>query len=69
MESSASKRPTLVNYASIFGVEILPEETSLEASVDDMIAFMRDIETLELDSVAPASVFDPVWPRVNETRS
>ena len=69
MEAAESKRPTLVGYASIFGVQILPEEESLEASVDDLIGFMADIDTLDLERVTPASIFDPVWPRVNEDRS
>ncbi len=69
MALTESNRPTLVGYARIFGVEISPEEESLEASVDDLIGFIADIDTLELDGVVPASIYDPAWPRVNETRS
>lgn len=68
MEQRESKRPTLVGYASIFGVDILPEEESLEASVDDLIAFIADVDTLDLEGVVPASIYDPAWPRVNESR-
>ena len=69
MEGAESKRPTLVGYARIFGVEILPEEESLEGSVDDLIGFIADIDMLELEGVVPASIYDPTWPRVNEARS
>jgi hypothetical protein len=69
MEAAESKRSTLVGYASIFGVEILPEEESLESSVEDLIGFIADIDTLDLEGVAPASIFDPTWPRVNQVRS
>jgi hypothetical protein len=69
MEAAESKRPTLVGYASIFGVEILPEEESLESSVEDLIGFIADIDTLDLEGVTPASIFDPTWPRVNQVRS
>ncbi|MEZ4507074.1 MAG: hypothetical protein R2848_14795 [Thermomicrobiales bacterium] len=69
MEHSESKRPTLVGYAAIFGVEILPEEESLERSVDELIGFIADIDALDLDGVVPASIYDPAWPRVNEVRS
>ena len=69
MEAAESKRPTLVGYASILGVEIAPEEESLKESVDDLMAFIADIDTLDLELVTPASNFDPVWPRVNEARS
>jgi hypothetical protein len=66
MDQAESKRPTLVGYASIFGVEILPSEESLERSVDELIAFLADIDTLDLEGVAPAATYDPAWPRVNE---
>ena len=69
MDPLESKRPTLVGYAKIFGVEISADEESLEASVDDLIGFIADIDTLELDGVVPASIYDPAWPRVNEARS
>ena len=69
MDPMESKRPTLVGYARIFGIEILPDEEALEASVDDLIGFLTDIDTLDLEGVAPASNYDPVWPRVNEARS
>lgn len=65
MDSTNSKRPVLVEYARIFGVEILPDEETLEASVDDLILFLADIDTLDLDGVTPASIYDPAWPRVN----
>lgn len=65
MDSTESKRPALVEYARIFGVEILPEEETLEASVDDLIGFLADIDTLNLEGVEPASIYDPAWPRVN----
>ena len=68
MEAAKSKRPILVGYASIFGVEILPSEESLEASVDDLIGFIGDIDALDLEGVPPAPIFDPTWPRVNEMR-
>ena len=69
MDPAESKRPALVGYASIFGVEIFPEEESLERSVDELIGFIADIDTLDLENVAPAAIYDPVWPRVNEERS
>lgn len=69
MDPVESKRPTLVGYARIFGIEILPEEVGLEASVNDLIDFIADIDTLDLDGVAPAALFDPFWPRVNEARA
>lgn len=69
MEPAASKRPTLVGYASIFGIEILPDEASLEASVDDLIGFIADIDSLDLEGVVPAATYDPSWPRVNVGRS
>ena len=31
--------------------------------------FLADIDTLDLEGVVPASIFDPSWPNVNETRS
>ena len=65
MEQPISKRPTLVEYARIFGVEILPEDESLERSVDEIIGFLADIDTLDLEGVPPASIYDPAWPRVN----
>lgn len=69
MDPMESKRPTLVGYARIFGIEILPDEEALEASVDDLIGFLADIDTLDLEGVAPASIYDPAWPRVNVARS
>jgi hypothetical protein len=69
MEAAESKRPTLVGYARIFGVEILPGEQSLESGVNDLIGFIADIDALELKGVSPASIYDPTWPRVNEGRS
>jgi hypothetical protein len=69
MDPAESKRATLVGYARIFGVEILPGEETLEASVDDLIGFIADIDTLDLEGVVPASIYDPSWPRVNEARS
>ena len=68
MDQAESKRPTLVGYAGIFGVEIQPEEDSLERSVEELIGFLADIDTLDLEGVAPASTYDPAWPRVNELR-
>ena len=69
MEQPESKRPTLVGYAKIFGVDIQPEDESLEASVDGLIQFIADIDSLDLDGIAPASIYDPSWRRVNESRS
>ncbi|TXG79511.1 MAG: hypothetical protein E6R14_10905 [Thermomicrobiales bacterium] len=69
MDPVESKRSTLVGYAAIFGVEILPEEESLERSVDELIGFIADIDALDLEGVVPASVYDPAWPRVNRPRS
>lgn len=69
MEQAESKRPALVEYARIFGVEITPEDESLERSVDEMIGFLADIDTLDLNGVAPASIYDPTWPKVNEVLS
>lgn len=69
MDPVDSKRPTLVGYARIFGIEILPEEDALETSVNDLIDFIADIDTLDLNGVAPAAIFDPSWPRVNESRA
>lgn len=68
-DSTIPKRATLVEYAALFGVEIAPEETSLEASVDDLIGFLADIDTLDLEGVIPASIYDPSWPRVNGPQS
>jgi hypothetical protein len=69
MEQPRSKRPTLVDFARIFGVEIPPEDEALERSVDDLIAFLADIDTLDLQGVAPATIYDPTWPRVNGAAS
>lgn len=69
MEQPRSKRPTLVEFARILGVEIPPEDESLERSVDELIAFLADIDTLDLQGVAPASIYDPTWPRINGTAS
>lgn len=69
MEQPESKRPTLVGYARIFGIEIPPADESLERSVDEIVAFLADIDTLDLDGVPPASIYDPAWPRVNGARS
>jgi hypothetical protein len=69
MEQPESKRPTLVGYAKIFGVEIRPEDEALEASVDDLIAFIADIDSLDLAGIAPASIYDPTWRRVNGARA
>src|SRR5918993_6139298 len=68
VDPSESKRTSLVSYAKIFGVEILPDEESLEASVNDLIGFLADIDTLDLEGNVPATIFDPSWPRVNETQ-
>jgi hypothetical protein len=65
MEQPQSKRPTLVEYARIFGVEIAADDDSLERSIDEIIGFLADIDTLDLDGIAPASNYDPSWPRVN----
>ena len=65
MDQAESKRPTLVAYARMFDVEILPDEGSIEGSVDDLIGFLADIDMLDLDGVPPASNYDPAWPRVN----
>lgn len=64
-----SKRPILVGYASMFGVEILPDERALEAGVESLIGFLAEIDMLDLEGVAPAAVYDPAWPRVNEVPS
>lgn len=69
MDPAESKRPALVSYASIFGIEIAPEDESLERSVDEIIGFLADIDALDLTGVAPASIYDPTWPKVNEVRS
>lgn len=69
MEQAESKRPTLVSYARIFGVEIVPEDESLERSVDEIIGFLADIDSLDLEGVPPASLYDPTWPRVNGATS
>ncbi len=66
MEQPESNRSTLVSYARIFGVEIQPEEQSLERSVQELIEFLADIDALDLEGVAPASIYDPAWPLVNE---
>ncbi len=69
MEQPESKRATLVEYARYFGVEITPADESLERSVDEIIAFLADIDTLDLEGVPPAAIYDPAWPRVNGARS
>lgn len=69
MDPIESKRSILVGFASLFGVEISPDETSLEAGVDALVGFLADIDALDLEGVAPASVYDPTWPRVNAARS
>ncbi len=69
MDPVESKRPTLVSYGRIFGVEISPSDASLEGDVDDLIGFLAEIDTLDLELVSPAATFDPAWPRVNENRS
>lgn len=69
MEQAESKRPILVEYARIFGIEITAADESLERSVDEIIGFLADIDTLDLDGVPPASTYDPTWPKVNEVRS
>ena len=61
MEQPESNRSTLVGYARIFGVEIQPEETSLERSVQELIEFLADIDALDLDGVAPAAIYYPAW--------
>ena len=68
-EQAESKRPALVEYGRIVGGEITPDDESLERSVDEMIGFLADIDTLDLDGVAPASIYDPTWPKVNEVLS
>ncbi len=65
MEQPQSKRPTLIEYARIFGVEIGADDESLERSIDEIIGFLDDIDVLDLEGVAPASNYDPSWPRVN----
>ncbi len=64
MEQPESNRPALVAYARIFGVEISPEDTALEASVQEILAFLDDLDALDLAEVPPASVYDPGWPRL-----
>ena len=69
MEPPESNRSTLLGYARIFGVDITAEDESLERSVREFIGFLDDIATLgNLDTVAPAAIYDPAWPRVNEVR-
>ena len=68
VEQPESKRPTLVEYARIFGIEIPLGDESLERSVDEIVGFLADIDSLDLDGVPPASLYDPAWPRVNEAR-
>jgi Asp-tRNA(Asn)/Glu-tRNA(Gln) amidotransferase C subunit len=69
MDSAESRRSILVGYARVFGVEISPEETALESGIDSLIGFLADIDELDLEGVAPAPIYDPSWPRVNEVRS
>jgi len=68
-DPAESKRPILVGYASMFGVEILPDETALEAGVESLMGFLAEIDMVDLEGVAPAAVYDPAWPRVNEVPS
>lgn len=65
MEQPQAKRPTLVEFARIFGVEIPVEDMALERSVDEILSFLADIDTLDLEGVPPAAIYDPAWPRVN----
>jgi hypothetical protein len=69
MEQPQSRRLTLVEFARIFGIEIPPEDASLERSVEDIIDFLADIDTLDLAGVPPASIYDPAWPKVNGSGS
>ena len=65
MEQRQAKRQALVEVAGIFGVDITPQDDALEHSVDQVIEFLADIDTLDLQGVPPASIYDPAWPRVN----
>jgi len=66
MEQPESNRPALVGYARIFGVEISPEDTALEVSVQEFLGFLDDLDALDLAEVPPAAVYDPGWPRLAE---
>lgn len=69
MEQPKSNQSTLVEYAHIFGVDIPADDESLERSAREFLGFLDDIAALgELDTVAPAAIYDPAWPRVNEVR-
>jgi hypothetical protein len=59
----------LVEAARIFGVEITPGDDALERSVDQIVEFLAEIDTLDLQGVPPASIYDPAWPRVNGVAS
>lgn len=69
MEQPQARRLTLVEFAQIFGVEIPTEDASLERSVDEIVGFLVDVDTLDLDGVPPASIYDPAWPAVNGSGS
>ncbi len=66
MDQPETNRPTLVGYARIFGVDISPDDTALEPSVQEFIDFLDDLAALDLADAAPAAIYDPSWPRVNE---
>lgn len=67
LEPPASNRSTLVEYAQIFGVDIPPEDESLERSAREFLGFLSDLANLgDLSTVAPAAVYDPAWPDSNE---
>lgn len=69
MEQAESPRPILVGYARYFGVEITPEDESVERVIGEINGFLADIDTLDLEGAAPAATYDPAWPRINETTS
>jgi hypothetical protein len=69
MEQPPAKRQVLVEAARIFGVEITPGDDALERSVDQIVEFLAEIDTLDLQGVPPASIYDPAWPRVNGVAS
>lgn len=68
MEEPISNRATLIAYARLFGVDISPDDESLERSVQEFIGFLDDMAALDLSEVAPAAIYDPAWSRVNEVR-
>lgn len=68
MDQAESPRPVLVAYARLFGVEIGPEDESVERFMSEINGFLTDIAALDLEGVATASIYDPAWPRVNEVR-